>query len=162
VEKKILFPNVFADVFQFNYYAGNERKPGRVNLPMLRQAVDHCEEEGKELNLAFIRWLQRAGECPPYEEAKLQAEIADGAIDLIYVAANVLFALGVDVPRCWNEIQHSNLSKFPDCPDCDGFEYCSRCNNTGKLPPIKNADGKVMKPRGWVAPNLVSIIQEDL
>jgi predicted HAD superfamily Cof-like phosphohydrolase len=63
----------------------------------------------------------------------------DAMIDLIYFALGTIVELGV-MPQALMDIVHheGNMAKMHDSPD-------------GPVV-VKNADGKVIKPEGWVAP----------
>lgn len=67
--------------------------------------------------------------------------IADGGIDLIYVATGMLLDHGVPVREVFAEVQRSNISKAG--PD-------------GK--PIVREDGKIIKPEGWRPPDIKGIL----
>lgn len=67
------------------------------------------------------------------------------ALDLIYVTAQYLnVTIGPDKAKeCWNALQENNMSKCID----------------GKL--VKRADGKVLKPEGYVKLDLGEILDRD-
>ena len=65
-------------------------------------------------------------------------ERLDGCMDLIWVTLGYCIAKGYDIKGAWQEVADSNLAKID--------------SKTGKV--LKNHQGKVMKPEGWVAPNL--------
>ena len=64
-------------------------------------------------------------------------EVADALTDILYVAYGAGHAFGIDLDKCFNEVQESNMSKLG--PD-------------GK--PIYNESGKVMKGPNYFKPNL--------
>lgn len=68
-------------------------------------------------------------------------EFADAMCDLIYVIAGTAVSFGIDLDRCFSEVQRSNMSKL----DEDGK-------------PIKRIDGKIMKGPNFSEPDLRSII----
>ncbi len=63
--------------------------------------------------------------------------IVDGSLDLVYVLLGTLIAMGVDARPVWREIQRTNMAK-----------------EGGGL----RGDGKVMKPEGWVPPDIVGVL----
>lgn len=63
--------------------------------------------------------------------------IVDGSLDLVYVLLGTLVAMGVDARPAWQEIQRANMAK-----------------EGGGL----RGDGKVMKPEGWVPPDIVGVL----
>ncbi len=64
-------------------------------------------------------------------------EIADALTDILYVTYGAGHAYGIDLDKCFDEVQKSNMSKL----DKDGK-------------PIYNQDGKVMKGSNYFKPNL--------
>ena len=64
-------------------------------------------------------------------------EIADALTDILYVTYGAGHAFGIDLDKCFNEVQESNMSKLGE-------------NNT----PIYNENGKVMKGHNYFKPNL--------
>ena len=64
-------------------------------------------------------------------------EIADALTDILYVTYGAGHAFGVNLDKCFNEVQKSNMSKL-------GID--------GK--PIYNEDGKVMKGPNYFKPDL--------
>ncbi len=64
-------------------------------------------------------------------------EVADALTDILYVAYGAGHAFGIDLDKCFNEVQESNMSKLG--PD-------------GK--PIYNESGKVMKGPNYFKPDL--------
>ena len=68
-------------------------------------------------------------------------EVADALTDLLYVTYGAGHAFGIDLDKCFNEVQSSNMSKF---------------DQSGK--PIFNDNGKVLKGPNYFKPNLKKII----
>ena len=64
-------------------------------------------------------------------------EVADALTDILYVTYGAGHAFGIDLDKCFNEVQESNMSKLG--PD-------------GK--PIYNESGKVMKGPNYFKPDL--------
>ena len=64
-------------------------------------------------------------------------EVADALTDILYVAYGAGHAFGIDLDKCFEEVQESNMSKLG--PD-------------GK--PIYNESGKVMKGPNYFKPDL--------
>ena len=69
-------------------------------------------------------------------------EVADALTDLLYVTYGAGHAFGIDLDKCFNEVQNSNISKL--CKD-------------GK--PIYNEIGKVMKGPNYFKPDLTKFIK---
>ena len=68
-------------------------------------------------------------------------EVADALTDILYVTYGAGHAFGIDLDKCFNEVQNSNMSKL-------GYD--------GK--PIYNEDGKVMKGPDYFKPNLSKFV----
>jgi len=70
-------------------------------------------------------------------ENKNLLEVADALTDILYVTYGAGHALGIDLDKCFDEVQKSNMSKL----DINGK-------------PIYNEAGKVMKGAKYFKPNL--------
>ena len=68
-------------------------------------------------------------------------EVADALTDILYVTYGAGHSFGVDLDKCFDEVQRSNMSKL-------GVD--------GK--PIYNESGKVMKGPNYFKPNLSKFI----
>ena len=64
-------------------------------------------------------------------------EVADALTDILYVTYGAGHAFGIDLDKCFEEVQNSNMSKL----DEDGK-------------PIYNEAGKVMKGPNYFKPDL--------
>tara|TARA_Y100000591_G_C21675448_1_gene615192 strand:- start:503 stop:874 length:372 start_codon:yes stop_codon:yes gene_type:complete len=64
-------------------------------------------------------------------------EVADALTDLLYVTYGAGHAFGIDLDKCFDEVQKSNMSKL---------------DSNGK--PIYNEKGKVLKGPNYFKPNL--------
>ena len=69
-------------------------------------------------------------------------EVADALTDILYVTYGAGHAFGIDLDKCFDEVQRSNMSKL----DEDGK-------------PIYNEHGKVMKGPKYFQPNLGKFIK---
>ena len=88
--------------------------------------VDLIEEELKELMAALYR-----------DEEVDMVEVADALTDILYVTYGAGHAFGLDLDKCFSEVQASNMSKL---------------GANGK--PIYREDGKVLKGPNYFAPDL--------
>jgi len=70
-------------------------------------------------------------------EQKDMTEIADALTDILYVTYGAGHAFGINLDKCFNEVQESNMSKLGE-------------DNK----PIYNEHGKVMKGPNYFKPNL--------
>ena len=68
-------------------------------------------------------------------------EVADALTDILYVAYGAGHAFGIDLDKCFEEVQNSNMSKL---------------GSDGK--PIYNEYGKVMKGPDYFKPNLSKFV----
>ena len=69
-------------------------------------------------------------------------EVADALTDILYVTYGTGHAFGINLDKCFNEVQQSNMSKL---------------GNDGK--PIYNEHGKVLKGPNYYKPNLGKYIK---
>ena len=69
-------------------------------------------------------------------------EIADALTDILYVTYGAGHAYGIDLDKCFKEVQKSNMSKLGE---------------DGK--PIYNEKGKVMKGSKYFEPNLKQFVE---
>ena len=70
-------------------------------------------------------------------------EVADALTDLLYVTYGAGHAFGIDLNKCFNEVQNSNMSKLGE---------------DGK--PIFNEFGKVMKGPNYFKPDLGKFLRK--
>ena len=88
---------------------------------------DLIKEELEELKIAM--------------ESKDLLEVADALTDILYVTYGAGHAFGIDLDKCFEEVQNSNMSKLGE---------------DGK--PIYNESGKVMKGPKYFKPNLTKFL----
>jgi predicted HAD superfamily Cof-like phosphohydrolase len=89
---------------------------------------DLIKEELEELKVAI--------------ENKDLLEVADALTDILYVTYGAGHAFGIDLDKCFEEVQNSNMSKLGED------------NN-----PIYNESGKVMKGPKYFKPNLTKFVK---
>ena len=68
-------------------------------------------------------------------------EVADALADILYVTYGAGHAFGIDLDKCFEEVQASNMSKLGE---------------DGK--PIYREDGKVLKGKNYFQPDLTSVL----
>ena len=68
-------------------------------------------------------------------------EVADALTDILYVTYGAGHAFGIDLDKCFEEVQSSNMSKLDE-----------------NRKPIYNESGKVMKGPDYFKPNLSKFI----
>ncbi len=74
-------------------------------------------------------------------ENKDLLEVADALTDILYVAYGTGHAFGIDLDKCFEEVQNSNMSKLGE---------------DGK--PIYNESGKIMKGPKYFKPDLSKFV----
>tara|TARA_B110000240_G_C13320809_1_gene377018 strand:+ start:103 stop:477 length:375 start_codon:yes stop_codon:yes gene_type:complete len=70
-------------------------------------------------------------------------EVADALTDILYVTYGAGHAFGIDLDKCFEEVQSSNMSKSDE---------------SGK--PIYNESGKVMKGPNYFKPNISKFLDK--
>ena len=98
-----------------------EEKIIDLRISLIKEELDEFQEALKEKNLI---------------------EVADALTDLLYVTYGAGHAFGIDLDKCFAEVQRSNMSKLGE---------------DGK--PIYNDQGKVMKGSKYYKPNLKQFIK---
>ncbi len=119
----------FTDVKKFMQTFGQEVK-NRPTFP---------EEKIQNLRIKLID-----EELKEFREAiknKDIVEVADALTDILYVTYGAGHAFGIDLDKCFHEVQNSNMSKLDE-------------NGS----PIYNKDGKVMKGPKYFKPDLKKIL----
>ena len=71
-------------------------------------------------------------------------EVADALTDILYVTYGAGHAFGINLDKCFQEVQNSNMSKLGE---------------DGK--PIYNDKGKVMKGPNYFKPNLKNLLHDE-
>jgi len=80
---------------------------------------------------------EELGELKEAMDKKDIKEVADALTDILYVTYGAGHAFGIDLDKCFEEVQNSNMSKL---------------GSDGK--PIYNEKGKVMKGPNYFKPDL--------
>ena len=93
----------------------------KLRYDLIKEELDEFEQALKEQNLK---------------------EVADSLTDILYVTYGAGHAFGIDLDKCFDEVQRSNMSKLGE---------------NGK--PIYNEQGKVMKGPKYFEPNLSKFIK---
>ena len=85
---------------------------------------------------------EELGELKEAVNKKDLKETIDALTDILYVTYGAGHAFGVNLDKCFDEVQNSNMSKL---------------DNDGK--PIYNNDGKVMKGPNYFKPDLKKFLE---
>ena len=120
----------FEDVKKFMETFGQiiRTKPQFPNEKTMQLRYDLIKEELNELKHAM--------------KTKDLKEVADALTDILYVTYGAGYAYGIDLDKCFKEVQRANMSKL---------------GNDGK--PIYNEKGKVMKGPNYSEPNLKQFVE---
>ena len=110
-------------LFMKTYGQEVKDKAGLSDAMTNKLRIDLIKEELEELTQAM--------------NDKNLLEVADALTDILYVTYGAGHAFGIDLDKCFEEVQNSNMSKLGD---------------DGK--PIYNEAGKVMKGPNYFKPDL--------
>ena len=103
---------------------------GELNEAQYKLYLDLMEEEWKELQVALS-----TGD---------RVEQLDALLDFIVVTTGAIHSAGFDGEGGWKEVMSTNFAKID--------------KETGKV--RKREDGKVLKPVGWVPPELAPFVSK--
>ena len=95
----------------------------------------------KIINLRYDLIKEELAELKDAMEKKDLLEVADALTDILYVTYGAGHAFGIDLDKCFEEVQNSNMSKLDE---------------NGK--PIYNESGKVMKGPNYFKPDLSKFV----
>jgi len=98
-----------------------DKKTIKLRFDLIQEELDEFEEAVKKKDLK---------------------EVADALTDILYVTYGAGCAFGIDLDKCFKEVQRANMSKL---------------GGDGK--PIYNDKGKVMKGPNYLAPNLKQFVE---
>ena len=121
-EKVGIFMKTFGQEVKSKSELANE-KINTLRISLIEEELDELKQAMKENNIK---------------------EVADALTDILYVTYGAGHAFGVNLDKCFNEVQNSNMSKLGE---------------DGK--PIYNENGKVMKGPKYFKPNLSQFIIND-
>ena len=118
-EKVKLFMNTYGqevkDKAEFS-----DAKTNKLRIDLIKEELEELTQAMKDKNLL---------------------EVADALTDILYVTYGAGHAFGIDLDKCFDEVQNSNMSKLGE---------------DGK--PIYNESGKVMKGPNYFKPDLLKFI----
>ena len=119
-EKVGFFMKTFNQEVKFSSSLGTE-KINSLRISLISEELEELKQAISEKNLT---------------------EVADALTDILYVTYGAGHAFGIDLDRCFDEVQNSNMSKL---------------GKDGK--PIFNEFGKVMKGPNYFKPDLSKFIK---
>jgi len=98
--------------------------------------------DDKTMQLRFDLIKEELNELEHAMKTKNLKEIADALTDILYVTYGAGYAYGINLDKCFKEVQRANMSKL---------------GKDGK--PIFNEKGKVMKGPNYLEPNLKQFVK---
>ena len=107
---------------------------------MVRTKPQFPNEETMQLRYDLIK--EELNELEQAMKTKDLKEVADALTDILYVTYGAGYAYGINLDKCFKEVQRANMSKLGE---------------DGK--PIYNDRGKVMKGPNYLAPNLKQFVE---
>ena len=106
----------------------------------IKEKADFPNEKITTLRYELIK--EELNELKDAIDKKDLKEVADALTDILYVTYGAGHAFGINLDKCFNEVQNSNMSKL----GLDGR-------------PIFNDKGKVMKGPNYFKPNLKKFLK---
>ena len=107
---------------------------------IVRTKPQFPDEKTIQLRLNLIK--EELSELEEAIKNKNLKEIADALTDILYVTYGAGYAYGINLDKCFKEVQRANMSKLGE---------------DGK--PIYNEKGKVMKGPNYTKPNLKQFVE---
>ena len=105
----------------------------------VKDKAEFSDEKTNKLRIDLIK--EELEELTQAMNDKNLLEVADALTDILYVTYGAGHAFGIDLDKCFDEVQNSNMSKL---------------GKNGK--PIYNESGKVMKGPNYFKPDLLKFI----
>ena len=107
---------------------------------MVRIKPKFPDEKTMQLRYDLIK--EELNELEQAMKTKDLKEVADALTDILYVTYGAGYAYGINLDKCFKEVQRANMSKL---------------GKDGK--PIYNDRGKVMKGPNYLPPNLKQFVE---
>ena len=98
----------------------SSNKINKLRIDLIKEELDELQESMKNNDLL---------------------EVADALTDILYVTYGAGHAFGIDLDKCFDEVQNSNMSKLSESGE-----------------PIYNESGKVMKGPNYFKPDLSKFV----
>lgn len=109
------------------------------------------QEEGIELGQAMHDLLNLTRKEPTEADQQYitdvihrSANVVDGIVDTIVTLIGLGYSMGIDMEAAWQEVHNSNMWKI----------------DPKTLKVNRREDGKILKPEGWVPPDLVKVVTQ--
>lgn len=107
------------------------------------QSVDGFNKDQFNLYVSLIE--EEASELEAAIFAQDKVETLDALVDILVVTIGAIHSMGADAEGAWKEVMNTNFAKID--------------KETGKV--RKREDGKVLKPVGWVPPDLTKFVTKE-
>jgi predicted HAD superfamily Cof-like phosphohydrolase len=104
------------------------------------QSVDKFDEQQYSMYIKLIN--EEHQELLEATLAEDRVEQLDALIDILVVTIGAIHSMGADAEGAWKEVMKTNFAKID--------------SETGKV--RKREDGKVLKPVGWMPPELAPFV----
>ena len=127
------------------YRMHNMTNPFRDQEKFMRACDQSVEQFNEKQYAMYIKLIDE--EHQELLEATLsdnQVEQLDALIDILVVTIGAIHSAGFDAEGAWKEVMKTNFAKID--------------KETGKV--RKREDGKVLKPVGWVPPELAPFVSK--
>tara|TARA_B100000767_G_C19601783_1_gene465959 strand:+ start:485 stop:856 length:372 start_codon:yes stop_codon:yes gene_type:complete len=105
----------------------------------VKEKPSFSTDKTNQLRLNLIK--EELDELKDAMDNKDLVEVADALTDILYVTYGAGHAFGINLDKCFDEVQNSNMSKLDE-----------------KRKPIYNDAGKVMKGPNYFKPNLSKFV----
>jgi hypothetical protein len=116
---------------QYKFMKACDQSVDTMNESQYNMYLNLVEEEFKELLVAIAN--------------NDEQEQFDALLDIVVVCIGAMHSMGADPEGGWKEVMSTNFAKVD--------------KETGKV--RKRDDGKVLKPIGWVPPNLKPFLKKE-
>ena len=123
------------DIDRFHKKFGFE-KNGTVSIP----------ENNELVNFRTSFLLEELAEYSQAITKKDTAGALDALVDIVYIALGTAWLFNLPFERAWKEVQRANMEKI------------RAKDTTGK----RGTKFDVIKPKGWKAPNIDQIVEEEI
>ena len=107
---------------------------------MVKTKPQFPDEKTMQLRCDLIK--EELNELQHAMKTKNLKDVADALTDILYVTYGAGYAYGIDLDKCFREVQRANMSKL---------------GKDGK--PIYNEKGKIMKGPNYSEPNLKQFVE---
>lgn len=120
--------NMFQDVKEFQTAVGQ----------LVATKPEFPDEDERTLRIMLM--TEEIAEYMESESDNDLVNLAKELADIIYIACGTAVSYGIPLDKVFEEVHRSNMAKLVD----------------GK--PVRREDGKILKPEGWTAPDIHSIL----